>query len=82
LDFCTVYNKAWAKHGGNKQLTEAQAIKTFEAMKPVIDERLVWFAYHHNDPIAMWINLPDLNQAFKYLNGQWGWWQKLKFIYY
>jgi hypothetical protein len=81
-DFCIIYNKAWAKHGGNKEMSEAQAVKVFESMKQVIDERLVWFAYHKDEPIAMWINIPDLNQAFRYLNGKWGWWEKLKFLYY
>lgn len=81
-DFCTIYNKAWAKHGGNKEMSEAQAVKVFESMKQVIDERLVWFAYHRDEPISMWINIPDLNQAFKYLNGKWNLWAKLKFLYY
>jgi hypothetical protein len=37
-------------------------------MKPIMDETLVWFAYYKEDPIGMWINIPDLNQYFKYFN--------------
>ena len=29
-DFCTVYNKAWAKHEGNKQLNKEVAFKMFK----------------------------------------------------
>jgi hypothetical protein len=81
-DFCTVYNKAWAKHGGGKQMEIKQAVLLFKKMKPVMDELISWFVYYKNEPIGMWINLPDLNQYFKHMNGQFGLWQKLKFLYY
>lgn len=80
-DFATVYNKAWAGHGGIKQLDEAVVLNMFNAMKPVLDERICWFAYYKNEPIAIWINLPDLNQWFKYLDGRFGLWQKLYFLW-
>jgi hypothetical protein len=80
-DFTTVYNKAWAGHGGLKQLNEKVVIKMFRSMKPVMDEKINWFAYYNNEPIAIWINLPDLNQWFKYLNGKFDLWHKLKFLW-
>jgi len=80
-DFTTVYNKAWAGHGGLKQITHQQVSIMFNQMKPVMDERIVWFAYYKNEPIAMYINLPDLNQWFKRLNGKFGLFQKLKFLW-
>lgn len=80
-DFCTVYNKAWAGHGGNKTLELRQAKKIMQAMKPVIDEHIVWFIYYKNEPIGCWLNLPDLNQWFKRLNGKFGLFQKLKFLW-
>lgn len=80
-DFTTVYNKAWAGHGGMKQLDEKVVLNMFKAMKPVLDERLCWFAYYKNEPIAIWINLPDLNQWFKYLNGKFGVLHKLYFLW-
>jgi hypothetical protein len=81
-DFCTVYNKAWASHEGNKQMEVEEALKLFKTMKPVMDEKIVWFAYYKDEPMAMYINLPDLNQIFKYLNGQFGALSKLKFLWY
>ncbi len=46
-----------------------------------MDEKIVWFAYHNEDPIAIFINLPDLNQWFKYLKGKFGLLQKLQFLW-
>ncbi len=80
-DFTTIYNKAWAGHGGMKQLRNEQVIQMFRKMKPVMDERLLWFTYYKEEPIAMFINLPDLNQWFKYLNGKFDIWHKLKFLW-
>jgi len=80
-DFTTVYNKAWAGHGGLKQMNVAQVINMFKKMKPIIDERIVYFAYHNEDPIGVFLNLPDLNQYFKYMNGKFGLLQKLYFLY-
>jgi hypothetical protein len=80
-DFTIVYNKAWAGHGGMKQMDEKVVRKMFRSMKPVMDERLSWFAYYKSEPIAIWINLPDLNQWFKYLKGKFSLWHKLKFLW-
>ncbi|RYD57733.1 MAG: hypothetical protein EOP56_07755 [Sphingobacteriales bacterium] len=80
-DFTYVYNKAWAGHGGGKTLEERTVQKMFQKMKPVIDESISWFAYYKDEPIAIWINLPDLNQYFKYMNGKFGLLQKLKFLW-
>lgn len=80
-DFTLVYNKAWAGHGGMKQLEEKVVRKMFKSMKPVMDERINWFVYYKGEPIGIWINLPDLNQWFKYLNGKFSAWHKLKFLW-
>jgi len=81
-DFTIVYNKAWAGHGGLKQLEEKVVRKMFQAMKPVMDERISWFVYYKDEPVAIWINLPDLNQWFKRLNGKFGLLDKLKFLWF
>lgn len=80
-DFTIVYNKAWAGHGGLKQLDEKVVRKMFKSMKPVMDEKINWFAYYNGEPIAIWINLPDLNQWFKHLKGKFGPLEKLKFLW-
>ena len=80
-DFSYVYNKAWAGHGGGKEIEERVAIKMFEQMKPVMDEHITWFTYYKDEPIALWVNLPDMNQWFRHLNGKFGLLQKLYFLY-
>lgn len=80
-DFTEVYNKAWAGHGGGKEIEYAKTLKMFQNMKPVINEHISWFVYHNDQPIAMWMNIPDLNQWFKYLGGKFGLWEKLKFLW-
>lgn len=80
-DFTYVYNKAWAGHGGGKSLEEKTVIKMFKTMKPAMDEHITWFAYYKDEPIAMWVNLPDMNQFFKHMNGKFGLIEKLRFLW-
>lgn len=80
-DFVEVYNKAWASHGQGKQLELKQGLQIFKSMKAVLDPRISFLVYEHEKPIAMWISLPDLNQWFKYMNGQFSLWHKLKFLW-
>jgi hypothetical protein len=80
-DFTIVYNKAWAGHGGLKQMDARAVTGMFNAMKPVMDERISWLTYYEDEPIAVWLNIVDLNQWFKYLHGRFDWFGKLKFLW-
>jgi hypothetical protein len=80
-EFATVYNAAWAQHGEAKEITAAQVMQLFKKMKPIMDPRMVWFAYYKEEPIAMFINIPDLNQYFKHFNGKFGLLQKLQLLW-
>lgn len=80
-DFCTVYNKAWASHEGNKQLHKEVAFKMFNSMKPVMDEKLIWFVYKNDEPLAFWVNLPEVNQIFKHFKGKFGLIEKIRFLW-
>lgn len=80
-DFRTIYNKAWVKHGAGKELEAKQVKQFFRKMKPVIDPKAVWFVYHRDEPVAMFINLPDINQLFRQFNGKFGWQEKLSFLW-
>ncbi|MFN5361115.1 MAG: hypothetical protein ACK5B4_10280 [Bacteroidota bacterium] len=79
-DFVTIYNAAWAQHGEVKEITLEQVIKMFGKMKPIMDPRVIWFAYYKDEPIAMFVNIPDLNQYFKYFNGKLGWIEKIRLM--
>jgi hypothetical protein len=80
-DFAEVYNRAWAQHEGNKKLTTVKAIRLFNSLKTVMDEDLMWFTYHGDQPIAVWLNIPDLNQLTGDFRGRLNWWQKMKLLY-
>ena len=81
-DFRQVYNKAWAKHQGVGDMSERVAQSIMKKLKPVMDPNIIWFGYYKNEPISFYINLPELNQIFKHLNGKLNWWGKAKFLYY
>lgn len=80
-DFVTIYNKAWAGHGGLKQMAKEQALVLFKKMKPVMDEKIVYFTYYKNEPVALFLNIPDLNHYFKHMKGKFGLLQKLQFLW-
>lgn len=80
-DFATVYNKAWASHLGNKQMSTEQVMLLFKKSKPILDEQLAWFVYYKKEPVAFWFNLPEINQIVKHLDGKFGLLSKLKFLW-
>ncbi len=81
LDFVTVYNAAYAGHGGLKEMKKDQALLLFKKMKPLLDEDIAWFAYYDDKPIALFLNIPELNQYYKYFNGKVGPLQMLQFVW-
>ena len=80
-DFKVIFNAAWAKFPGVKEMSSEQAQRLVKTMKPIIDEQLLWFAYTQSgDPVAFFIVIPDLNQIIKHLNGRLNWWGMIKFL--
>lgn len=81
-DISIVYNKAWSKHDtGIQSFTPEVVLRMLTKMKPVMDEKLMWLAYYKDEPIAFWLNLPELNFIFRKFNGKLNWWNKLRFVY-
>lgn len=65
----SVYNRAWTNRAETPELTLPQAKLLVKQMKPILDERLLWFGFYKEDPIAFFLSLPEVNQWFKYVNG-------------
>lgn len=80
-DFQEVYNGAWGGHAGFTKLKLQVAQNIMKALKPIIDRDIVIFTYYQKKPIAFYINIPELNEIFKYVNGDLNWWGKLIFLY-
>lgn len=80
--FMDIYNAAWASHKGVPQLSLQMAKHLMKQMKPIIDEKIMWFGFYEEKPIAFYIMLPEVNQIFKYVNGKMDLIGKLKFAWH
>lgn len=81
-DFRNIYNRAWERYSGVKKISKVHARGLMKSLKPILDERVMWFGYYEDDPIAFFLMVPDTNQIVKYLNGKLNLWSKLKFVYH
>jgi hypothetical protein len=81
-DLRTIYNKAWANHKGVPEMTREQVKVIMKEFKPILDENIVWFAYHNEEPIGFFVMLPEMNQIFRYVNGKLNLIGILKFFYH
>ena len=81
-EFTKIYNDAWAKYPGVSKLELSQAKLLFAQLKPILDEKILWFAYHNNDPVGFFISIPEMNQIFKHVNGKLDLFGKLKTFYH
>ena len=81
-DFRIVYNKAWGNSFRNfKAMRQKQAVNIINKMSPIMDEKIIWFAYYKMEPIAFSIFLPELNEIFRHLKGNLNLWGKIKFFF-
>lgn len=81
-DFRIIYNSAWHNFHNFHAMSRDQSLAMMRSIKPVMIDYLLWFAYFYDEPVAMFIMLPELNQWFRHLNGNLNWWGKLRFVFY
>jgi len=81
-DFMVVYNAGWVDHENFKPMEKAAALKIIKAMKPVMDPRILIFVEHKKVPVAFYISVPEMNEIFRYVNGDLNWIGKLKFLWH
>lgn len=82
-DLTYIYDKAWSVLKEDYTPLDPQLLReTMNSAKPVIDEEMIWFAYHKDEPISFFIMFPDANQILRKLNGKLHLWNKLRFLYY
>lgn len=77
-----VYNKAWANRGDVPELTPAQAKLIVKQMKPIMDNRLLYFGFYKGEPVSFFLSLPEINQIFKHVNGKLDLIGKVKFLWH
>lgn len=81
-DLKEIYNDAWSSFEGFVPINISSIEDSFKRMKPIMDEKIIWFAYYKNEPIAFIVCLPNTNQILKYVNGKLDFWGKLKYFWY
>jgi hypothetical protein len=82
-DFALVFNEAWASFKKHFEPLESEYIRmTLKKAKPILEEEFIWIAYFEENPIAIYLMFPDLNQILKHLNGKLHIVNMLKFIWY
>ena len=81
-DFAEIYNDAWSEFENFAPIKYETIKESFRQMKPIVDEKIIWFVYYNDEPIAFVVSLPDINPILKKLNGKLNLLGKLKFLWY
>lgn len=82
-DITDIYNSTWSVF--KEDFTPIDPVflnESLEKAKLIIDEKLIWFAYFNDKPIAFFVLFPDLNQILKHFNGRLHPWNMVRFAYY
>ena len=81
-DFAEIYNDAWSGFENFLPIKYETIKESFRQMKPIVDEKIIWFAYYNEEPISFIVSLPDINPILKRVNGKLNLIGKLKFLWY
>lgn len=81
-NFCTVYDAAWSSHEHYKPLDPENIHDFIINSKAILDEEMIWFAYHNTIPIGMFAMIPDINQILRKLDGKLNLWGIVRFLFY
>lgn len=82
-DIVEIYNSTWSVF--KEDFTPLDPVileESLEKAKQIIDEKLIWFAYFNDKPIAFFVLFPDFNQILKHFNGKLHLWNMVRFFYY
>lgn len=65
-----IYRQAWSKNWGAIPMTDAEFDYLAAALKPVVDPELTYIAFLDDQPIGVFLTLPDYCQVAQHLNGR------------
>ncbi len=80
-DLMEIYNDGWKDFTNFAPIKKEVLLESFHKMEPIMDEKLIWFAYYEGEPASFIVIIPDANQFINGLNGKLGLLEKLKFAY-
>ncbi|MFA7490283.1 MAG: GNAT family N-acetyltransferase [Mariniphaga sp.] len=69
-DFARVYDNAWRFHKHFRPIDQDDLKAFIISAKSLIEEDFIWFAYHKDEPIALFVMVPDFNQILAKLKGR------------
>ncbi len=82
----TIYNQAWEKNWGFVPFTGPEIEHMAKEMKPLIVPQALLLAEAGGEPVGFVIGVPDINVAFRHINGRLFWFGLpiglLKLLYY
>ncbi len=76
-----IFNDAWSDNWGFVPMTEAEIKEMADEFRLVVDPELCLIAEHEGEPAAMAVAIPNINEAFRDLDGRLfptGWAQVLR----
>jgi GNAT superfamily N-acetyltransferase len=79
--FADVYNSAWRENWDFKPYSKADLDMLAQELRLVFDRPWFMVAERGDEPVAMAITIPDINQVLKRMNGRilpFGWWHYLR----
>lgn len=80
-DFREIYNDAWSEFQDFTPIKVETIRQSFKELKPIVDEKIIWFTYYKNEPIAFILAVPDINVILKPLNGKLNLLNKIRFLW-
>ncbi len=82
-DIVEIYNSTWSVFKEDFTPVDPAILEeSLKKAKLIIDEKLIWFAYFNDKPIAFFVLFPDLNQILKHFNGKLHLWNLMRFFYF
>jgi hypothetical protein len=80
-DFMEIYNDAWSDFENFTPIKPDTIKQSFKEMKPIVDEKIIWFTYYKSEPIAFILAVPDINVILKPLKGKLNLVNKIRFLW-
>ena len=80
-DLMEIYNDGWEDFENFVPINRDTLVESFKSMEPIMDEKLIWFAYLNGEPASFVVIIPDANQMIKGFDGKLGMLEKIKFAY-
>ncbi len=69
-DFARVYDNAWRFHKHFRPIDKDDLQDFINSARFLIEEDFIWFAYYEDEPIALFVMVPDFNQILQKLKGR------------